>query len=71
VRGVPGNRHSNRDLRGSVLGDFTVKLIKVNVGVTRITESSIKLTVEAGWFVAFDTGDFWSFLSELSAKVES
>ena len=55
--------------RGSVIGDFSIKLAKLNVSVVRVSDTSVKLTVEAGWFVAFDTGDFWMFLSELSQKI--
>lgn len=29
------------------------------------------LTVEASWVVAFDTGDFWQFTTELTGRLES
>jgi hypothetical protein len=55
--------------RGSVLGDFSINLAKVNVGVIEHAQNRHELTVEAGWMVAFDTGDHWKFLTELCDKL--
>ncbi|NES24739.1 MAG: hypothetical protein F6K41_38970, partial [Symploca sp. SIO3E6] len=56
--------------RGSVLGDISIKLAKIRVGVKEQTDGQSELTVEASWIVAFDTGDFWQFTSELAGKLE-
>lgn len=56
--------------RGHVLGDFSIKLAKVNLLVTTPASDSVDISIEAGWVVAFDTGDFWKFLTELKEKVE-
>ena len=57
--------------RGHVLGDFSIKLAKVNLLVTEPKSGLAELAIEAGWVVAFDTGDFWQFLTELKAKIEN
>ena len=57
--------------RGSVLGDISIKLAKVNVGLRRVAENEHEITVQAGWVAAFDTGDHWEFTKELSAKIEN
>jgi hypothetical protein len=55
--------------RGSLLGDFSVNLMKVRLGVSKPENGKAELTLEASWVVAFDTGDFWSFISELGRKL--
>ncbi|MEM5534672.1 hypothetical protein HHE92_12775 [Pseudoalteromonas arctica] len=55
--------------RGSVLGDISIKLAKVNVFVSCISPSRKEVCVEAGWVAVFDTGDHWQFLKELSEKL--
>jgi hypothetical protein len=57
--------------RGSLLGDFSTKLIKVKLGIAELEDGMSDITMEASWVVAFDTGDFWSFITELSSKLES
>jgi len=57
--------------RGSVLGDISIKLAKVNVGLRKIAENEHEITVQAGWVAAFDTGDHWKFTKELSEKIEN
>lgn len=57
--------------RGSLLGDLSVNLMKVRLGVSKPENGKAELTLEASWVVAFDTGDFWSFISELGQKVEN
>lgn len=57
--------------RGHVLGDFSIKLSKVNLTFLQISESAGVLTIAAGWVSAFDTGDHWQLLSELKNKLES
>ena len=56
--------------RGHILGDFSIKLAKVNLLVTTHESGSVDISIEAGWVAAFDTGDFWKFLTELKEKVE-
>lgn len=56
--------------RGSILGDISIKLAKIRVGVERAANSSSILTVEASWVAAFDTGDLWQFTSELVEILE-
>mgnify|MGYP000073368739 CR=1 FL=1 len=57
--------------RGSLIGDFSVNLMKVRLGVSKQENGKSELTLEASWVVAFDTGDFWSFISELGHKLEN
>ncbi|MFW1563312.1 hypothetical protein ACEV87_22710 [Vibrio parahaemolyticus] len=57
--------------RGSVLGDFSIKLAKVNIKINRASGSTVIVHIEASWFVAFDTGDFWQFLTELTEKIQN
>lgn len=56
--------------RGSVFGDFSIKRIKINIGVIRISDTSVKIMMEAGWFMMFDTGDLWIFIDELSRVID-
>ena len=58
-------------MRGHILGDFSIKLAKVNLLVTEPKSGFVEFAIEAGWVAAFDTGDFWQFLTELKAKVET
>jgi hypothetical protein len=57
--------------RGSIFGDISIDYAKVNVGLVRINDSEYKLTVEAAWVAAFDTGGIWKFVSELTSKFEN
>lgn len=57
--------------RGSVLGDISVKLSKVAVGLEKIADNEHEITVHAGWVRAFDTGDHWQFITELSERIEN
>ena len=56
--------------RGSVVGDISIKLAKVNVTMRKIEPNEHEITVEAGWVAAFDTGDHWRFITELGEKIE-
>ncbi len=56
--------------RGSVLGDFSINLAKVNVALREITPNQHELTVQAGWMAAFDMGDHWQFITELGRELE-
>lgn len=56
--------------RGHLLGDFSVKLMKVKCGISTPRRNMSTLTLEAGWVAAFDTGDFWTFLTELKQELE-
>ena len=57
--------------RGHILGDFSIKLAKVNLLVTEPESCCTEISIEAGWVIAFDTGDFWKFLTELKDKIEN
>lgn len=57
--------------RGSALGDISIKLTKVKVGLREISDNEHEITVQAGWVAAFDTGDYWQFITELSDKIEN
>ena len=57
--------------RGHVLGDFSIKLLNINLLVTKPQSGVVEFAIEAGWVAAFDTGDFWQFLTELKTKVET
>ena len=57
--------------RGHILGDISIKLAKVNLNVIKPVGNQSEFTVEAGWVVGFDTGDFWKFLTELKQKIET
>ncbi len=56
--------------RGSVLGDFSVKIAKVNMRFDLPIQPSTRFTIEYGAFAAFDTGDLWQFTQELKDIVE-
>ena len=56
--------------RGSVLGDFSINLARVNVALREINPNQHELTVQAGWVAAFDTGDHWQFITELGRELE-
>jgi len=55
--------------RGSLLGDFSIRIAKVDLEFSLPLESKSHLRASYGSFAAFDTGDLWSFCSELRAKV--
>jgi len=57
--------------RGQLLGDFTVKLLKLKCTISAPENGSSSLSLEAGWMIAFDTGDLWTFTSELKQKLQS
>lgn len=63
-------RNASTYTRGSVLGDFSINLAKVNIRFEKIASNKAVLCIEAGWIVLFDTGDFWTFIKELSEKLE-
>jgi hypothetical protein len=44
--------------RGSSLGDFSVKLLKVKLQLNACGNDLSEFTLEAGWIAVFDTGDF-------------
>jgi hypothetical protein len=58
-----------RLVRGSVLGDFSLKIAKVRLSAPLPLLPETELQVEYGAFAAFDTGDLWTFCRELQEKV--
>ena len=56
--------------RGCVLGDFSIKLTKINLHVELPLNDNPHFQLNAAWVVAFDTGDFWTFLTELKQLLE-
>ena len=60
---------SVRYSRGSLLGDFSVEVAKVHLDVSLPLVSESHVRVAYGSFAAFDTGDLWSFCTELNVKV--
>ena len=57
--------------RGSVLGDLSIELAKVDVGLIRLNDKALEITVQAGWVAAFDTGDHWKLITELGRRLEN
>jgi hypothetical protein len=57
--------------RGSILGDISIKLAKVNVVIERLNGGECEVAVQAAWVVAFDTGDHWGFINELCEKLQN
>ncbi len=57
--------------RGNILGDISIKVIKVKLGFKKMADSFSEVTVEGGWFILLDTGDVWRFLGELTDKLEN
>mgnify|MGYP006921587480 CR=1 FL=1 len=57
--------------RGSILADFSIEQTKLDVGINRLSEQKLELTVKAGGVVAFDTGDHWTFITKLGEKLET
>ena len=55
--------------RGSVLGNFSIELAKVNVTLEILSKNEIEIRVNAGWVAGFDTGDHWQFTRELVEKL--
>ena len=55
--------------RGSIIGDISIKLIKIKVCTKAIVDNELEYTVEAASLVAFDTGDHWQLTKELGEKL--
>ena len=68
---VRSDDHAMHYQRGKLLGDFSVKVLKLKCTISIPDNGSSTLTVEAGWMIAFDSGDLWTFTSELKANLES
>lgn len=56
--------------RGSIIGDISIKLAKINIILSKISDNQQEITIEAAWVAAFDTGDHWQFITELAEKLE-
>jgi hypothetical protein len=59
-------------VRGSILGgfSFSIKHIKIKLSFKSLQNRKSEITLEGSKPIAFDTGDCWSFLTELSEKLE-
>ena len=57
--------------RGSLLKDFSVERAAVDICLYKLSGTKYEITVNAGWVAAFDTGDLWQLMTELSKKIES
>ena len=57
--------------RGSLLGDFSVEIAKVNLTFSLPIISDLHCRAVYGSFAAFDTGDLWTLCSELKNKIET
>ena len=57
--------------RGSALGDFSIKIVKVNLKFGKPLTNETKLIIEYGSFALFDTGDLWKFSEDLISKLEN
>ena len=55
--------------RGSLLGDFSVEITKLNLEISLPLAAESAARVEYGAFAAFDTGDLWRFSDELTRKL--
>ena len=56
-------------VRGHVLGDISIELVKIKLGFKSLQSNRSEVTLEASWLILFDTGDCWTFLTELSQKL--
>lgn len=56
--------------RGSLLGDFSIKIAKVNLTFPLPLEADTVVEIAYGQIAAFDTGDLWRFATELKARTE-
>jgi hypothetical protein len=68
---VSGQNGVSSFTRGNVFGDFSIKLVKVNIKIERASQTNVTIFIDAGWFVTFDTGDFWQFLHELTERLKN
>ncbi|WP_394392190.1 hypothetical protein [Shewanella woodyi] len=57
--------------RGSVLGELSVNLTKVDLHLSSANSTKTCLLVNAGWVAAFDTGDHWILTKDLAEKLEN
>ncbi|NVJ50669.1 MAG: hypothetical protein HWE11_09795 [Gammaproteobacteria bacterium] len=60
-----------RYVRGKLLGDISIRLLRIHVEVERITASEVIVKLKAGWLVIFDTGDHAKFLTALVEHMRS
>ncbi len=58
-------------VRGHILGDISIDLVKIKLGFKSLQNNKSEVTLEASWLILFDTGDSWTFLTELSRKLET
>ena len=56
--------------RGSIVGDLSVKIAKINLTFSLPLYRRPTMTVVAGGPLAFDTGDLWKLTTELKEKLE-
>lgn len=55
--------------RGSVLGDFSIKVAKLNLRFEWPLKPITRVVIGYGVFAAFDTGDLWKFSTELKTRL--
>jgi hypothetical protein len=58
-------------VRGHILGgfSFSIKHVRLKLGFKSLQNGKSEITLESGVPIAFDTGDCWTFLTELSEKL--
>jgi hypothetical protein len=59
--------------RGHILGDFSIKIAKLNVRISLPADQKTKLTIEYGalFGAAFDTGDLWRVTTQLIERLQA
>jgi hypothetical protein len=57
--------------RGFVLGDISVKLVKVEMIFPAALDGNRCVTVQYGFVAAFDTGDLWTLASEVREHIQA
>ena len=59
--------------RGHILGDFSIKIAKLDLRISLPPDRETKLTIEYGalFGAAFDTGDLWRVTSQLIERLQA
>ena len=56
--------------RGSFFGGFFNEFPKVRLIVKEPRDGLSEITLEDGWYAAYDRGDIWILITELANKLE-